>query len=96
MAKYAPPEVAGLTEGFAQVVMGLVAGHHDFLRSLYMQLELGRSVGRNYLGVEIDPDTHQVAHRRMRGLAVLLAALLRMVQDEAGEAQDHAPQLQTA
>lgn len=43
-----------------------------------------RSIGRNYLGVEIDPAMHLVAERRMRGMANRLAAMLRSLQLGAG------------
>lgn len=44
-----------------------------------------RSVGRNYLSVEIDAAMHQVAQRRMQGLASRLAMLLQSISGEPAD-----------
>jgi site-specific DNA-methyltransferase (adenine-specific) len=55
-----------------------------------------RTVGRNYVSVEIDPAMHQVAERRMRGLAERLAALLNSLRPEAEAAESSPGVLETA
>jgi len=43
-----------------------------------------RSVGRNFIGVEIDPAMHLIAEKRLRGMNTRLAALVASAQDAPG------------